>query len=121
VFVVLIDPCIPSPHLVTHLLLCSCLLYTSISNISLAKTNVTFGLNDLEFIDDQRVKGSGIIFCLDPEGHLTARVIGGGRRLSVAGIPNSLHDHLLFFESRNQKRSLKGTICAMLPCPLSFD
>jgi hypothetical protein len=87
----------------------------------LAKTNVTRGLNDLQFIDDGRVKGSGIIFCLDPEGHFTVRVIEGGRRLSVAGIPNSLHDHLLFFESRNQKRSLKGTICAMLPYPLSFD
>ena len=32
-----------------------------------------------------------------------------------------MNNHLLFFESRNQKRSLKGTICAMLPCPLSFD
>ena len=45
----------------------------------------------------------------------------GGLRLSVAGIPNSMKDHLLFFEPRNQKRSLKETICAMLTSPLTFD
>ena len=76
-FVVLIDPCIPSPHLVTHLSLCSYLLYISISNISLAKTNVTRGLNDLQFIEDGRVKGSAIMFCLDPNGLFTGRVMGG--------------------------------------------
>ena len=63
----------------------------------LAKTNVTRGLNDLQFIEDGRVKGSGIVFCLDPKGHFTARVIGGGQRLSVAGIPDSMNDLLLFF------------------------
>ena len=31
-------------------------------------------------------------------------------------------DHLLLFESRNQQRSLKGTICAMgMRSPLTFD
>ena len=38
-FVVLIDPCIPSPHLITHLLLCSYLLYISISNIERDRRN----------------------------------------------------------------------------------
>ena len=41
------------------------MLYIFISNVLLAKTNVTRGLNDLQFIEDGRVKGSGIIFCLD--------------------------------------------------------
>ena len=49
---VLIDPCIPSHHLVTHLLLCSNMLYIFISNVLLAKTNVTRGLNDLQFIEE---------------------------------------------------------------------
>ena len=32
-----------------------------------------------------------------------------------------MKDHILFFESRNQKRPLKGIICAMLPSTLVFD
>ena len=32
-----------------------------------------------------------------------------------------MKDHLLFFESRNQQRSLKGTICAMMRSPFTFD
>ena len=45
----------------------------------------------------------------------------GGLHLSIAGIPNLMKDHLPFFESRNQLRSLKGTICVMLSCLSSFD
>ena len=47
--------------------------------------------------------------------------MGGGLRLSVARIPSSMKDHLLFFESRNQQRPSKGTICAMMRSPLTFD
>ena len=45
----------------------------------------------------------------------------GGLRLSVAIIPGSMKDHLLFFESRNQQRPSNGTICAMMRSPLTFD
>ena len=64
------------------------MLYIFISNVLLAKINVTWGLNDLQFIEDGRVKGLGIISCLDPEGHFTARVIGGGRPVLYDGILN---------------------------------
>ena len=59
------------------------MLYIFISNVLLAKTNVTRGLNDLQFIEDGRVKGSGIIFCLDPEGHYTVRMIASENPLRL--------------------------------------
>ena len=107
-FVVLIDPCIPSPHLVTHFSLCSYLLYISISNISLTKTNVTRGLNDLQFIDDGRVKGLGIIFCLDPEGHFTVRVIGGGSTTLRCWNPQFNERSLTVFQIKKSEEIFEG-------------
>ena len=63
--------------LLTHLFFYLIVLFLSSSNDLLVKKITAPGLNDLQFTDDGQVKGLAIIFCLDPEGKFTGRVVGG--------------------------------------------
>ena len=116
----LIEPHIPCHHFLTHLCFDLIMLFLSSSNGLSVKKNIAPGVNDLQFTKDGWVKGSAIIFRLDTKGQFTKGEWLGGLRLSVARIPSSMKDHLLFFESRNQQRPSKGTMCAMIRSPLTF-
>lgn len=73
----LIEPHIPCHHFLTHLFFDLIMLFLSSSNGLSVKKNISPGLNDLQFTEDGQVKGSAIMFCLDPKGQFTWRVIGG--------------------------------------------
>ena len=76
--------------------------------------------SELQFTKDGRVEGSAVAFYLDPQKKFTDIVIGRGLGLSMSGIHETMKDHIMMLESRNQKKSLKGTICAIFPSPWSF-
>ena len=72
---------IPCHYFLTHLYLFLFMLFLSSSHDSEVKKYFFPGLNDLQFTEDGRVKGSATIFFLDPNGQFTGRVIGGSMNL----------------------------------------
>ena len=59
-------------------------------------------ITKLQSTADERVKGSAIVCVLNPQGKFSAIVVSGGLQFPVTGIPETMRDHVIFSEARNQ-------------------